>query len=161
MPSRRAQKRKAAPHAFRPLAILRDVSLLAVNLVILLPRLVTCPIIAAQQSQKAESEYTGNRVHGGIERQRGEKGDDYVLHKLQVARRCVSSKEDRAVRVGQQSIKRTQITARKGRNNRHPKRSDTTLAILWRDGRSVYILESSTLHHLRSFERQVYPQEER
>ncbi len=39
---------------------------------------------------------------------------------------------------------------------RQPERSDAPLAIVWRDGHKVYILESSTLNHLRSFERQIY-----
>jgi len=52
---------------------------------------------------------------------------------------------------GKQSVDRAAVRWRQ------PERSDTTLAILWRDGRRVYILESSSLRHLRSFEKQVYP----
>lgn len=38
----------------------------------------------------------------------------------------------------------------------HPERTDTKLAIFWREGRSVYVLESSSLPHLEAFEQQVY-----
>jgi|GEM_PF-3695865 hypothetical protein len=38
----------------------------------------------------------------------------------------------------------------------HPERSDTKFAILWREGRNVYVLESSSLPHLKAFEQQVY-----
>ena len=143
--------------------------------VIVVAGLGTASIIATTQSDKPEiafteestgrelkkgavtASFTNYRSRDGVFLRRRiedygseDKASNELKHLLAKAETIIE-KDKKASHGGKQSSHRAVLRWRR------PERFDATLAIVWREGRRVYILESSTLEHLRSFEKQVYP----
>lgn len=164
----------------RFLGLTWPVSLIPLLSVITIAQLGTASVIAIAQSEKTRSngmeivfteELTGRMLKKGaitasFSNYRSRDGiflrrsiEDYEsdskasneFKSLLAKAKTIIEEGKKVGRDGKQSLDRAVVRWRR------PERSDMTLAIIWRDGRRMYILESSSLSHLRSFETQVYP----